>query len=231
MVATIIFIVSLPISYYSARYHIDIDLLTRSAGFGYIGSTITSLIYAAFTITLFALEASIMSQALALYFQLSIEIAYFISAIVIIPLVTFGITAISRLQLWTQPLWLLLLIAPLISITVNEPLALIMFDEHLQAVIQSNGLNWLHIGTAATVAFSMIAQIGEQVDFLRFMPDKTPQNRRCWWLALMVGGPGWIIFGAMRQLLGAFLADLAIHHGIEPQHAHEPTQMYLSNTK
>jgi signal transduction histidine kinase/DNA-binding response OmpR family regulator/purine-cytosine permease-like protein len=227
MVATIIFVVSLPISYYTARYHIDIDLLTRSAGFGYIGSTITSLIYAAFTITLFALEASIMSQALALYFQLSIEIAYLISAIVIIPLVTFGITAISRLQLWTQPLWLLLLIAPLISIIVNEPHARLIFDDHLQSVIQGNGLNWLHIGTAATVAFSMIAQIGEQVDFLRFMPDKTPQNRRCWWLALMVGGPGWIVFGAMRQLLGAFLADLAIRHGIEPQHAHEPTQMYL----
>jgi hypothetical protein len=35
-----------PISVYAARYGLDMDLLTRGAGFGYIGSTITSLIYA-----------------------------------------------------------------------------------------------------------------------------------------------------------------------------------------
>src|SRR5512146_159557 len=35
-VAAIIFVISFPISYYAARYNIDIDLLTRSAGFGYI---------------------------------------------------------------------------------------------------------------------------------------------------------------------------------------------------
>ena len=42
----IIFLAGLPISFYAARYGVDMDLLTRGAGFGYIGSTITSLIYA-----------------------------------------------------------------------------------------------------------------------------------------------------------------------------------------
>ena len=32
-------------------------------------------------------------------------------------------------------------------------------------------------GAAATVAFSLIAQIGEQVDFLRFLPEKNRANR------------------------------------------------------
>ena len=82
-------------------------------------------------------------------------------------------------------------------------------------------------GAAATVAFSMMAQIGEQVDFLRFMPDKTPTNNIRWWCAMIAGGPGWVIFGAVRQILGALLADLAIRHGISSEHAHEPTQMYL----
>jgi len=45
----IIFLAGLPISIYAARYGVDMDLLTRGAGFGYIGSTITSLIYASFT--------------------------------------------------------------------------------------------------------------------------------------------------------------------------------------
>ncbi len=39
-VGLIIFITGLPISYYAAKYGVDMDLLTRGAGFGYIGSTI-----------------------------------------------------------------------------------------------------------------------------------------------------------------------------------------------
>ena len=49
LVALVILLTGLPISYYAARHGIDMDLLTRGAGFGYIGSTITSLIYASFT--------------------------------------------------------------------------------------------------------------------------------------------------------------------------------------
>ncbi|MBK1710942.1 hybrid sensor histidine kinase/response regulator, partial [Marichromatium gracile] len=45
-ISLVIFLTGLPISYYAARYGVDMDLLTRGAGFGYIGSTITSLIYA-----------------------------------------------------------------------------------------------------------------------------------------------------------------------------------------
>ena len=227
IVAIIIFITSLPISYYAARYHIDIDLLTRSAGFGYIGSTVTSLIYASFTFTLFALEASIMSLALELYFHIPLPIAYIVSAVLVIPLVTFGITTISRMQLWTQPLWLLLLIAPYIAVVMREPDAIPILKTYFWFVGSGQGFDWLLFGAAATVAFSMMAQIGEQVDFLRFMPDKTPSNKLRWWLAMIAGGPGWIIFGAARQLLGALLAHLAIRHGISPEHAHEPTQMYL----
>ena len=226
-VGIVIFITGLPISYYAARYHIDIDLLTRSAGFGYIGSTVTSLIYASFTFTLFALEASIMSQAIELYFQIPLALAHVVSAIIVIPLVTFGITTISRLQLWTQPVWLLLLIAPYIAVAVREPEALLTAQAYLGIAASGQGFNWLLFGSASTVAFSMVAQIGEQVDFLRFMPDLTKSNRIRWWCATLMAGPGWIVFGVCRQLGGAFLAHLAIRHGIPATHAHEPTQMYL----
>lgn len=227
IVAVIIFITSLPISYYAARYHIDIDLLTRSAGFGYIGSTVTSLIYASYTFTLFALEASIMSLAIELYFGISLPIAYVISAVLVIPLVTFGITTISRMQLWTQPLWLLLLITPYVAVAMREPEALPILETYFWLAGSGQGFDWLLFGAASTVAFSMMAQIGEQVDFLRFMPEKTRANKWRWWVAMLAGGPGWIVFGAIRQLLGALLAHLAIRHGISPEHAHEPTQMYL----
>src|ERR1700689_4199215 len=52
-VGLLIFAAGVPISYYAARDGVDIDLLTRGAGFGYIGSTITSLIYATFTFIFF----------------------------------------------------------------------------------------------------------------------------------------------------------------------------------
>ena len=48
----IIFMIGLPISISAARHGLDMDLLTRGAGFGYIGSTVTSLVYASFTFIL-----------------------------------------------------------------------------------------------------------------------------------------------------------------------------------
>lgn len=227
VVGLIIFITSFPISYYAARYNIDIDLMTRSAGFGYIGSTVTSLIYASFTFTLFALEASIMSLALELYFHIPIALAHIVSAVIVIPLVTFGITTISRMQLWTQPLWLLLLFTPYIGVYLHEPEALMTLKTYIWIAGTGQQFNWMLFGSAATVAFSMVAQIGEQVDFLRFMPELTNKNRFRWWAATICAGPGWILFGMLRQIGGALLAHLAIRHGIDPVHAHEPTQMYL----
>ncbi|KAF3983833.1 MAG: response regulator [Methylococcales symbiont of Hymedesmia sp. n. MRB-2018] len=227
IVGLIIFIISFPISYYAARYNIDIDLLTRSAGFGYFGSTITSLIYASFTFILFALEASIMSLAIELYFDIPIAWAHIISAIIVIPLVTFGITTISRLQLWTQPLWLLLLFLPYYAVITREPEALLTLSAYFGIATSGRGFDWLLFGSAATVAFSLVAQVGEQVDFLRFMPEKKKHNRFRWWAATIIAGPGWILFGMVRQLGGALLAHLAIQHGISIEHAHEPTQMYF----
>jgi signal transduction histidine kinase/purine-cytosine permease-like protein/ActR/RegA family two-component response regulator len=226
-VGLIIFIISFPISYYAAKYNIDIDLLTRSAGFGYFGSTITSLIYASFTFTLFALEASIMSQAIELYFQIPIAWAHVISAIIVIPLVTFGITTISRLQLWTQPIWLTLLFIPYLAVIYYEPEALLTLKAYFGIAGSGQAFNWLMFGSASTLAFSMVAQIGEQVDFLRFMPEKGASNRWRWWAGTIIAGPGWIIFGVARQLGGALLAHLALQQGIDQAHAHEPTQMYL----
>ena len=185
-VGLIIFLTGLPITYYAARHNIDMDLLTRGAGFGYIGSTMTSLIYASFTFTLFALEASIMSLALELYFGIPLAFAHLISALAVIPLVMYGITNINRLQLWTQPVWLALLIMPYAAVLVREPDALAGlagFAGHGQV-----GFDWMSFGAASTVAFSMVAQIGEQVDFLRFLPEKTARNRWRWWSAVIVAG-------------------------------------------
>src|SRR3546814_11905561 len=56
LIAGVIFLIAgLPICYYGARYGVDMDLLTRGAGFGYLGPPITSAVYASFTFLLFAI--------------------------------------------------------------------------------------------------------------------------------------------------------------------------------
>ena len=226
-VSVIIFLTGLPISYYTAKYGIDMDLLTRGAGFGYIGSTITSLIYASFTFIFFAIEASIMAQAIEMYFKLPLVYGYVVCSLLVIPLVIHGVTVIGRVQAWTQPVWLALMILPFAAVLYKEPTVLSQLMQYNGNSIEGGHFNWVFFGAAATVVFSLIAQIGEQVDFLRFLPDKTPENRVRWWSALLLAGPGWIIMGAAKMLGGALLAFLAFQHGIDASSAVEPTQMYL----
>src|ERR1700682_6445448 len=54
VVSVIIFCCGLPIAYYAAKCGIDIDLLTRSAGFGYICSTLAPRTFAPFPLTFFS---------------------------------------------------------------------------------------------------------------------------------------------------------------------------------
>ncbi|SJZ95196.1 Signal transduction histidine kinase [Enhydrobacter aerosaccus] len=229
VVGIIIFLCGLPIAYYAARSGVDIDLLTRGAGFGYIGSTVTSLIYASFTFIFLAIEAVIMAMALELCFHIPLMIGYLISALVILPLVTYGITMISRFQLWTQPFWIVLHILPFAAIALNDPDAFVQWSsfngQHGDA---SGKLDLVLFGTAASVVLSLVAQIGEQVDFLRFLPVEGQRSRAAWWTALLCAGPGWIVLGALKMLAGGFLTFFALRHGISADHAAEPTQMYLA---
>ncbi|MEI6897528.1 MAG: ATP-binding protein [Psychromonas sp.] len=226
-VTFIIFFTGLPISYYAAKYGVDIDLLSRGAGFGYIGSTIASLSYASFTFIFFALEAAIMSMALEILFAIPLSIAYIISALVVIPLVTHGITYISRFQVWTSPLWIALQLLPLFFVFTHADSQI---DEWInftgQAGESGASFNLLLFGAASAVLLSLVAQIGEQVDFLRFLPEKPQQGAWRWWLALIAGGPGWIFFGAPKLLLGSFLAYFALQQGISSELASDPAHMY-----
>ena len=224
----IIFLAGLPISIYAARHGLDMDLLTRGAGFGYIGSTITSLIYASFTFIFFALEAAIMAYALELAFDIPPAWGYLICALVVIPLVTHGVTAISRLQVWTQPLWLLMLIVPYIFVFKHNPGVLSELANYGGSDGQGTKFNVYLFGTAMTVGIALITQMGEQVDYLRFMPEKTEATKRRWWAGVLIGGPGWVVLGVVKMLGGALLAYLAISHSVPTDRAVDPNQMYLA---
>jgi len=231
----VLLVVGLPISRYAMRYGVDIDLLTRGAGFGYIGSTVTSLIYASFTFILFAIEASIMSSALEFAFGVPLWLGYIISAVAVIPLVTHGITWISRFQLATQPFWIILNILPFVFIiftdwqAVGTWLSFGGIDAATGAPKTSGGgwdsISLISFGTASAVILALMAQIGEQVDFLRFLPAQDFVRRRNR-LALFLAGPGWVVLGAPKMIAGSFLAVLVLSHGVPVEHADEPSRMY-----
>jgi signal transduction histidine kinase/CheY-like chemotaxis protein/purine-cytosine permease-like protein len=226
-VGLVIFLTALPISYYAARHSVDVDLLARGAGFGYIGSTITSLIYASFTFIFFAVESAIMAHVFRLCFGLPLAAGYLVSSVVIIPLVMYGVTFINRLQWWSMLPWAVLSVVPFAFILIRDPQVIRDWTSFAGYEGHGGGFDPLLFGMAATVSFSLIAQVGEQVDFLRFLQEKTRRSRRSWWTALLVAGPGWIVPGVLKQLAGAFLAFVALQNLVPVERAAEPTQMYL----
>ena len=241
-VSVILLITGLPIARTAAKHGVDIDLLTRGAGFGYIGSTVTSLIYASFTFILFAIEASIMSGALELAFGIPLWLSYILSALAVIPLVVYGITAISRFQLWTQPFWIVLNIAPFAFIAWKDP-------AQFAAWWQFGGLDrggvpgtaceefdLVRFGLASSVILALMPQIGEQVDFLRFLPaegEAAPGTGLKAWvgrlgqrLGTFFAGAGWIVLGLPKLFAGSLLAVVALRWGVAENHAGEPAHMF-----
>jgi signal transduction histidine kinase/CheY-like chemotaxis protein/purine-cytosine permease-like protein len=227
-VSLLIFAISLPICFYAARDGVDVDLLTRGAAFGYIGSTITSLIYASFTFIFFGIESVIVASMLESFFGVPLWLGYMLCAAAVLPLVTHGITLISRFQLVTQPIWLVLNLAALIAAVLAHPEWLAGWTRyHGLAPTAARGFDPLAFGACASILLALIAQTAEQVDYLRFLPPRAECRRGAWWAALLAGGPGWIVFDVFKLLAGSFLAYGLLTLGQLPESAVQPAQMYL----
>ncbi len=85
------------------------------------------------------------------------------------------------------------------------------------------------VGAAMGVVLSLIAQIGEQVDILRFLPEpRNARQRRRWWAALLAAGPGWTVLGVTKMLAGSFLVTLAVNASVPLRQATDPTRMYYA---
>jgi signal transduction histidine kinase/CheY-like chemotaxis protein/purine-cytosine permease-like protein len=226
-------LIGLPISRYAIRHGVDIDLLTRGASFGYIGSTITSLIYASFTFMLFAIEASIMTGALDLAFGIPPWIGYMISAAVVIPLVIYGVQLISRFQLVTQPFWIVLNVLPFVFIAFLDGEKFDLWRafagiNHSNAEVGGAApFDLLEFGAASAVILALMPQIGEQVDFLRFLPSEGVRKWRHR-LAVFLAGSGWVVVGVPKLLAGSFLAVLTLSTGVPISEAADPAHMYLA---
>ena len=224
----IIFIVGLPIAFYAARYNLDLDLIARGSGFGYYGSSITTVIFAVFTCIFFALEGAIMAQGLHIALAIPLPIGYIISTVVVIPIVIYGMRALERLQFWTTPLWLALALLPLLWVIVSDPEAVSAF---VAFTGESDGaVSFEAVVASAAVCFALTPQLAEQIDVIRAMPPRTRANRRSWWASLLFAGPGWVLFSGIKQVIGVFLAVYLITR-VDPglgEHAAEPVRQFIA---
>jgi signal transduction histidine kinase/CheY-like chemotaxis protein len=224
VVSAIIFATSLPISHYATKYGVDMDLLTRGAGFGYLGSTVTSLIYASFTFILFAIEGTIMADALNMCFGLPLPLSYALAALGALPIAGLGVRFISRFQLWSQPIWLVLQLAPLVYFGVAGAPSLRDWASFPGA--EGGAFDLRLFGFSTSILLSLLPQIGEQVDYLRFLPRATEIGSATWRAATFAAGPGWILIGAMKLAAGSFLAYAALRFGVPFARAAQPSELY-----
>jgi purine-cytosine permease-like protein len=216
-------IIGIPIAYHISDKNIDIDLLTRGAGFGYLGSTLTSLVYATFTLIYLAFEGSIMAQAVTALTHAPIRISYVIVSVAIIPLVIYGMKFTSKFQAWSQPLWMALLFAGIIAVLVAPGSFHDVAQLHPEG--GATGLTVIGLFAVAAAQLSGAAQSGEQGDYMRFMPDRTPENRRSWWFSVFFGGAGFPLIFVFAFLAGLLLTGYALPR-VGSANADQPVMMF-----
>lgn len=102
------------IAYLSAKSGMNVNLLSRG-GFGYIGSSLTSLIYASNFIMYCAFEGLILVSAVHHFFPtLPKWILIVVFGSIVIPLNWFGIEQLDKLQKWSMPFFMIFLIAAVV---------------------------------------------------------------------------------------------------------------------
>ncbi|MBO1913584.1 hypothetical protein J4G37_53310, partial [Microvirga sp. 3-52] len=102
------------IVYLSAKSGMNVNLLSRG-GFGYIGASLTSLIYASNFIMYCAFEGMILVAAVHAYFPaIPVWVLIVVFGSLVIPLNWFGIKQLDKLQKWSLPIFFIFLITAIV---------------------------------------------------------------------------------------------------------------------
>ncbi|MFC4766196.1 purine-cytosine permease family protein [Effusibacillus consociatus] len=110
------------IAYYAAKSGLNTNLMARGGGFGYIGASITSFIYAINFIMYCAIEGAIMASAVHEYLQVVPVWALMVFfGLIVIPFNWFGMKQLDKLQKWSLPIFIILLSAGIIAAANMAP--------------------------------------------------------------------------------------------------------------
>lgn len=108
------------IAYLSAKSGMNVNLMSRQ-GFGYIGASLTSFIYASNFIMYCAFEGMILVAAVHAYFPaIPLWLLIIVFGSIVIPLNWFGIKQLDKLQKWSLPIFGIFLVITII-VAFNTP--------------------------------------------------------------------------------------------------------------
>ncbi|GAB3049711.1 purine-cytosine permease family protein [Virgibacillus ainsalahensis] len=128
------------IAYLSAKSGMNVNLLSRGGGFGYIGASLTSFIYATNFIMYCALEGMILVTAVHEFFPVIPQWALIIFfGSLVIPLNWFGIKQLDKLQKWSLPLFGVFLIAAIVMASMTPSLYEGSFWTYMPEGVQVGG--------------------------------------------------------------------------------------------
>ena len=128
------------IAYLSAKTGMNVNLLSRGGGFGYMGASLTSLIYASNFIMYCAFEGMILVYAVYEFFpSIPIWVYIIIFGSIVIPLNWFGIKQLDKLQKWSLPIFFVFLGAAIIVSLFKMPVFDGNFLTYLPEGVQIGG--------------------------------------------------------------------------------------------
>lgn len=128
------------IAYLSAKSGMNVNLLSRGGGFGYIGASLTSFIYATNFIMYCALEGMILVAAVH-YFMPAVPewVLIVVFGSIVIPLNWFGIKQLDKLQKWSLPIFFIFLAAAIVMATRTPSLYEGTFWSYMPEGVQVGG--------------------------------------------------------------------------------------------
>ncbi|MFM1650546.1 purine-cytosine permease family protein [Brevibacillus sp. B_LB10_24] len=102
--------IGITIAYFAAKYGLNVNLMSRGAGFGFIGASITSFIYAINFIMYCAIEGSIMAVAVHEYLKfIPLWVLMIFFGLAVVPLNWYGVKQLDTFQKYSLPVYLILL--------------------------------------------------------------------------------------------------------------------------
>jgi purine-cytosine permease-like protein len=146
----------------TANVGLDLDLITRGAGFGYLGSTITSLIYAFNWMMYAAIEAAYLGVALHVQIPAIPQPVWFLlTAFISVPICWYGFTQNDIVQRWLAPVFVAGLVWLVIA-GVRTPGAHPVFNTPEFSVLG-------FLGALGLILPNVVIQILGTGDFYRFI--------------------------------------------------------------
>ena len=182
----------------TAMTGLDLDLITRGSGFGFLGSAVTSLIYAVNWMMYAAIEAAYLGTALHSKMPgLPTPVWFLITAFVSVPICWYGFTQNDFVQRWLGPIFLVGLVWLVVAAVQHSSLAPSFSSPGFSAI----GF----FGSLGALLPNVVIQILGTGDFSRFI-RKTEVRKA------MLAGPA-VVIAAVYLISFPAGAVLALYTG------------------